>query len=87
MWYIWYIDKLYSNHNVTPSTRQSGDAVIRLNSFPTLGTTSVTISFHPVMLQLGATSLRLLRLDVRCNARGRCSLNATLVDCELAHCA
>lgn len=69
----------WNYHYMTPSTCQSCDAMIRLNTFPTFWTTSVAISFNPVMEKLCSTTLCLFRFHISCYTWCGSTLNTSFV--------
>lgn len=72
-------------HHVAPATRQTGDAVICLNAFATLGAAAVAIAIDPVVQHVAA-AFGFLCFHVGGDAGGRCTLHATFVNRIFAYC-
>lgn len=70
---------------MTPTTRQTGDAVIRLNALATLGAATIAITIDPMVKHVTAT-FGLFRFHVGRDARRWGTLNASFVHGVFAHC-
>lgn len=65
--------------HVAPATRESTNAMVRLDAFPTLGAAPIAIPFCPVVLQCTPTFC-FFGFDVGVDTGSRGTLNTTLVD-------
>lgn len=69
--------------DVAPAAVQTADSIVALDGLLAAGALPVAVALDPVMRH---RLRRLLRLDVRCDARSRRPLHAALVDRVLADC-